>query len=246
MAEEPAVDHDVGAGHEARRLFAGQINRRTGQLAWVAETAHWRVAENRFRPVAWRTVLIEKQLLVLFRREKSGRDAVHAHAFRGPLAGEKSGGAQHGRLGGGVGDHLREWQVRGDAGDVDDTALAALAHRRSKLLARQQKAADEVQVEHLGPGRLRDILERHLRCHRGVRVVAAGGIEQHSRRAKRLAKRLVARRKAGGIHRVATEKLCLASGIGDLLHTRLAALGAAAHHSNLRPGSGHRHRAGPP
>ena len=33
-----AVDHDVGAGHEARRLFAGQINRRTGQLAWVAET----------------------------------------------------------------------------------------------------------------------------------------------------------------------------------------------------------------
>ena len=23
LAEEPAVDHDVGAGHEARRLFAG-------------------------------------------------------------------------------------------------------------------------------------------------------------------------------------------------------------------------------
>ena len=38
VLSEPAIDDDVGAGDEARRLFAGEINGRAGQLAGVARS----------------------------------------------------------------------------------------------------------------------------------------------------------------------------------------------------------------
>ena len=69
----------------------------------------------------------------------------------------------------------RERQVRRHAGDVDDAALAALRHRGAELLAGQQRATDEVEVEVGPPVVGRDGLEGPLGRDGDLRVVATGG-----------------------------------------------------------------------
>ena len=135
--------------------------------------------------------------------------------------------------------------MRGDAGNVDNAALAALAHGRAKFLAGQQQPADEVQIKHLRPSGQGDVFKRHLRRDGGIGIIAAGSIEQYRRCAERLGHCLVAGLETVRIHGVAGEKLRGSAGFGDFLNACLTAFGAPAHHGNFRPSLSHCHGTSP-
>src|SRR5688572_13461696 len=89
LRQEPAIDAEVDAGDEAAGPAAGQEHGGTDQLAPLAEAGHRRVAENRLGAGRRRAVGVVEQRAVLLGGEEAGRDRVHAHALRRPLAGEE-------------------------------------------------------------------------------------------------------------------------------------------------------------
>ena len=114
----------------------------------------------------------------MFGREEAGGEGVDAHAFGGPLAGEKLGEAEHRGLGGGVGHHAGEGDAGGDAGKINDAPAAPRRHARAEFLAGQQHAADKIEVEIPLPIRERDVFEFAFPGDGGFGVVAAGGVDQ--------------------------------------------------------------------
>ena len=71
------------------------------------------------------------------------------------------------------------------AGDVDDAAFAALAHRRAELLAGEQHTAGEIHVEVRLPILKFDGFKRMICGDRHLGIIAAGGIDQNRGRAER-------------------------------------------------------------
>ena len=68
--------------------------------------------------------------------------------------------------------------MRGDAGDINNAAAAALAHGGAKLPGRQERSADEVEVEIGAPVRGIDFLKRILGSNgRGSGIAARGADE---------------------------------------------------------------------
>ena len=162
--------------------MAGEEKTCAHQLVRFAEAVHRRVSPDGLRARGGRAVFVEEQLAVLLGGEEARRECVHAHALRRPLAGEELREAQDRRLGRRVGHDARERQVRGDAGDVDDAAAPALAHRRAEFLTGQQHAAGEIEVEVRLPVGERDLLERALGGDGDLRGVASCGVHENRRR----------------------------------------------------------------
>src|SRR5438093_2466065 len=179
LAQKPAVHADVRAGDETAGRRTGQEEARADEFTRLAEAAHRGVSPNGLRARGRRAVVVEEQLAILFGREKTRGDRVHAHALRRPFAREELRQVQHSRLGRRVGDDARQRHVRGDAGDVDDAAPATPAHRRAELLARQQHAADQIQIEVGLPVLDLDLLEQIFSGDRDFRIVAAGRVDEN-------------------------------------------------------------------
>src|SRR5258705_6819482 len=76
--------------------------------------------------------------------------------------------------------------MRGDTGDIDNTAASSIGHGRTELLAREQYAANKVEVEILQPIRQLNLLEWPLGGHGHLRIIAAGRVNQHRRCAEYL------------------------------------------------------------
>src|SRR5271154_4096080 len=90
-AEKSAVDANVRASHVTARAPACQEYARADQIARLAEFGHRRVLQYRLRALGRRPIVIEKKCSVLFRRKKSGRDRIDAHAATGTFARQESG-----------------------------------------------------------------------------------------------------------------------------------------------------------
>ena len=123
-----------------------------------------------------------------------------------------------------------------DAGDVDDAALAALAHRRSEFLAGQQGAPDQVEIEIGLPVLQGDVLEGVVRCDRDLRIVAPGGIDQDGRNAQAGLDTLAGLGQAGAGHRIRGKEVRLASPLANGVHPGLAPLRVEVHDGH--PGAG--------
>ena len=157
----------------------------------LTETAHGRMRPDRLGASGWRAVVVKQQFAILFRGKKAGRNAVDADAFGRPFAREKLGQRKHGSFAGTIGDHAGERQMSGNARDVDDRAVTPRAHRRGKLLARKEHAANEVEVEVRAPILERDRFKGALRRHRNAWVVPARRIDQNAGRTELLADRFM-------------------------------------------------------
>src|SRR5258707_13631721 len=89
----------------------------------------------------WRTVVVEKQLSILFGWEETGRDGVDPHAFHRPLASQEDAQAEDRCFGHRIAYDSGQRDMRGNAGDVDNASPPARRHGRAKFLARKQDAS---------------------------------------------------------------------------------------------------------
>src|SRR6266702_45936 len=87
---------------------------------------------------------------ILLRQRAARRDAVHADAVLAELARERASEAQHARFRGDIVDAARRALQRGARADVDDLAVAALAHVRDHG-ARGEPGAAQVDRHHAVP-----------------------------------------------------------------------------------------------
>src|SRR5258708_35471821 len=88
LAQEAAIDADIGAGDEAAGLGAGQEDRGADQLALAAEARHRGVAEDLLGARRRAAILVEQQAAVLLGRKEAGGQRIDPHAVLGPLAGD--------------------------------------------------------------------------------------------------------------------------------------------------------------
>ena len=130
----------------------GQPDDRAGQLLRPPEAGHRRVPDDLLAPRGVGAVGVHQQGAVLLGGEEAGAEGVDPHPARCPLAGQELRQVQHGGLGRRVGDDARERRHPRQGGDVDDAPPARFQHRPAEDLARQQDAADQVEVEHVPPG----------------------------------------------------------------------------------------------
>ena len=166
--------------------------------------------------------------------EKAGRERVDADALGRPFARQERRQIQHRRLRRGISDDARKRNMRRHAGNVDDAAAAAGDHRWPEFLARQQHAADQVQIEILRPIRELNLLEGSLFRDGHFRIVAAGGVNENRGRAQGLSQVTMGFLQAlapGGIGGEESRLPAFALDAGD---SRLPALFTAAQHRHSR------------
>ena len=73
----------------------------------------------------------------------------------------------------------------GDACYIDDAAFAIFLHRRTKLLARQHRPANQIQVKIFSPVIDRNLFERVFGCDGYSRIIPARSIYQNRWNAER-------------------------------------------------------------
>jgi glucuronate isomerase len=124
--------------------------------------------------------------------------------------------------------------VRGDTGEIHDAARAARGHRAAELLAWNQRAADEIQVEVRAPIVFVETLERPVGSHCRARIVAAGGIHEGSRITDRIDNLSMSSLNARPIDCVNAKKFRDAPDLANRSDARLAARIVSAEHRDGR------------
>ena len=106
---------------------------------------------DRFSPIGWGAVILKEKLPVLFGREEPWSDGVNPYSVGSPFPRQKLAQTDHGCFGGRVRHHLGEWNMGGNACDIDDASLFPLEHSRAEDLTRQKGSANKIEIEVLLP-----------------------------------------------------------------------------------------------
>ena len=126
--------------------------------------------------------------------------------------------------------------MRGDRGDVDDAAFLAFDHARTEHLAREERAAHDVQVEVGVPRVERNVLELLVARHGDFRVVATSGVDEHADRTEGLFDLGASRFEAFLLARIGGDEDGLTALFLDRIDPGTAAFGIAAQHNDLGSG----------
>lgn len=151
LGEKATIDTQVDAGDEGGGLGAGEKDRCAGEFIGIAEAVQGGVRENGLGARSGGAVFLEQEGAVLFSGEETGSEGVDTDSKWSPFACQKAGEIDHGSFGRRIGDDPGQWQVGGNAGDIDNAAAAAFDHACSKNLTGEQSSADQVAIEGFFP-----------------------------------------------------------------------------------------------
>ncbi len=162
-----AVDQEVGAGHEARRV-AGKKDRGLRDFLGLAEPLQQMLRAGR----SSRGFHVAEALHQAIGLDRARRQRVHPDVLRGMVGRHRLGELDQCALAGAVDRAARSRDAAELRSDVDDAAAARLDHRRQDRAAHQERAGD-IDAEHLVP-----VGERELQ-HRAVRIVSGRAVQQN-------------------------------------------------------------------
>ena len=99
LAEETAVDANIGTGDERTGLGTGQKNGGTNEFLRLSKAAHWGVAEDGLGSGGGSAIGLEEEFAVLFRWEETWGDGINPDLVGCPFAGQELSEIENGGLG---------------------------------------------------------------------------------------------------------------------------------------------------
>jgi hypothetical protein len=123
--------------------------------------------------------------------------------------------------------------MSGDTRDIYDTAFPILLHDRTELLARQQRAGDEIHIEVFLPVFYADLFKRVFGADCDPRIVPAGRVYQDSRRAESIRQAFPSRFERLPVQGVSENELGDAATLSNGSDSLLSPLLAPSKHDNF-------------